>query len=166
MPPWGGRKTFWFFVLSPVGMMTAVVVGAVTLTIMTLEIACHGDRLRRIPWPPCSDNRRSPDRCSNHLGGGSNGPAVFWCESCCFPYRSSPRALISLALLKEHDINFYLAQRPPVFLLAVGVTVAMLVGMAMLIIPRLLSWAFALPLVLFEGLSPSGALKASSGAHE
>jgi len=74
--------------------------------------------------------------------------------------------LIYLLLLGEHDINFYLAERPPIFLFAAGAIVALLAVMAVLVIRRLLSWAFALPLVLFEGVGAAEALTMSAKRTE
>ena len=69
--------------------------------------------------------------------------------------------LIYVALLGDHDINFYLNQKPPVFWVALGlagVTLAALVAMLL----RLFSgWLFALPLVLFEDVDASVALRTS-----
>jgi glycerophosphoryl diester phosphodiesterase len=69
--------------------------------------------------------------------------------------------LVALLLLREHDINFYLAEQPPVFLFAAGVVAVLLVVMAVLIIRRLLSWVFALPLLLFENAGPVRSLTTS-----
>jgi glycerophosphoryl diester phosphodiesterase len=66
--------------------------------------------------------------------------------------------LIYITLLTEFDINYYLAERPPAFLLAVGLVILLVVGLASLLIPRLIGWSLALPLVLFEGVAPGEAL--------
>jgi glycerophosphoryl diester phosphodiesterase len=64
-------------------------------------------------------------------------------------------------LLSRHDINFYLAERPPAFWLAAGVgallALAGLAAGAWLYV----RWAFALPILLFEGQSTRAALRAS-----
>jgi glycerophosphoryl diester phosphodiesterase len=60
-------------------------------------------------------------------------------------------------LLRDHDINFYLAQTPPEWWLTLGIAgVAAALTLA-LGVPRLLSWALALPLVLFDGVEPGEA---------
>jgi glycerophosphoryl diester phosphodiesterase len=77
--------------------------------------------------------------------------------------------LVYLLLLTEHDINFYLAEQPPIFLFAAGVVVVLLAVMAVLIIRRLLSWAFSVPLMLFERVSPAAAPATSverTGGHK
>jgi glycerophosphoryl diester phosphodiesterase len=63
--------------------------------------------------------------------------------------------------LSEHDIYFYLKDRPPVFWLAAGIGALLLcaaLAVAMLLYVR---WAFALPILLFENQSPRAALRAS-----
>jgi len=64
-------------------------------------------------------------------------------------------------LVTEHDINFYLASRPPEFLLAAVVIGAIALAMAALLLFRLAGWALALPLLLFHGASPTAAFRDS-----
>lgn len=57
-------------------------------------------------------------------------------------------------LLREHDINYYLHARPPVFVLA-SVIVAVLVLLLTTVLARKLSsWLLILPLVIFERMRP------------
>src|SRR4051812_21257823 len=57
-------------------------------------------------------------------------------------------------LLREHDINYYLHARPPVFVLA-SVIVAVLVLLLTIVLARKLSsWLLILPLVVFERMRP------------
>jgi glycerophosphoryl diester phosphodiesterase len=71
---------------------------------------------------------------------------------------AAPFLLVAAAtawvLTSAHDINYYLAQRPPVFWLA-GTIVALL-GLAMLaaVVVKLIGWAVALPLLLFASTPP------------
>ncbi len=69
---------------------------------------------------------------------------------------------IFLALLTGADINFYLHQRPTVFWVAtflLGIIATGLVGTLGIMLVR---WAFALPLLLFEDVEPSTALRTSA----
>ncbi len=68
---------------------------------------------------------------------------------------------IYIKLLTEYDINFYLTERPPVFILAVSLTTIILIAAMSLILRLLSSWFFALPLVLFENTKVSKALSLS-----
>jgi len=64
-------------------------------------------------------------------------------------------------LLTEHDINFYLASRPPQFWIAV-LSIGAILGIMVAIALRLIvSWFLALPLVLFEDVTPNRALQSS-----
>ncbi len=152
-----------FFFLSPVGLAALVVVGAVSLAILTLEQAC----LMAIGFGETQDlHVRTIDAL---WYGARQASSVV---------RLALRILVQVLLiaapfltasglaywllLREHDIKFYLAEQPPIFLFAAGVIVTLLAVMAVLIIRRLLSWAFALPLMLFEDLSPAEALTTSA----
>ncbi|MBX3419482.1 MAG: hypothetical protein KF851_17905 [Pirellulaceae bacterium] len=64
-------------------------------------------------------------------------------------------------LLGDHDINFYLAKRPPKFYLAILVAVVVAGGGLLILLPRLASWSVALPAKLLLNLSPTKALSLS-----
>ncbi len=159
-----------FFVLSPVGLATLVVVGAVSLAILTLEQAC----MMAIGF---GETRNLHVRTTDALWFGARhawSVMILALEIfirvllIALPFLAAG-GLVYLLLLREHDINFYLAEQPPIFLIAAGAVVALLAVMAVLIIRRLLSWAFALPLVLFEGVGPAQALTTSAertGGHK
>ncbi len=69
-------------------------------------------------------------------------------------------------LLTDHDINFYLAEKPPRFWIAATLIGISLLGLAWFVGRRLLSWAIALPRMLFGGHSPAESLRASAAATE
>jgi glycerophosphoryl diester phosphodiesterase len=150
------------FILSPIGLITLVLIGAVTLAIVALEQAC----LMAIGFGETRDLRvTTPDAL--WYGARHVWPVIM------LTLRIFVRALlvalpfvvagglVYLVLLREHDINYYLTERPPTFLFTAGVIAALLAVMAVLIIKRLISWSFALPLVLFEGTRPGAAMAAS-----
>jgi glycerophosphoryl diester phosphodiesterase len=64
-------------------------------------------------------------------------------------------------LLGEHDINWYLATRPPAFLVAAGVAGLLAVIAAGIALLLLLRWTLAVPVVVFEGLGARQALRRS-----
>ncbi|MFV0361162.1 glycerophosphodiester phosphodiesterase family protein [Tropicimonas sp.] len=64
--------------------------------------------------------------------------------------------------LGEYDINYYLSHRPPEFLSALAVIAALLAAMSAILLPRLLGWALALPMVLFEDVAPRDSFAASA----
>jgi glycerophosphoryl diester phosphodiesterase len=65
------------------------------------------------------------------------------------------------AFLSQHDINYYLTDRPPVFWLAAGVGVLLLLAALAAGVWLFVRWALALPILLFEGQFARAALRAS-----
>ena len=65
-------------------------------------------------------------------------------------------------LLRYHDINFYLSRRPPEFWTAVSIAAVIVAVLAVILLWTIARWTMALPLVLFEGVSPRRALAESS----
>lgn len=66
--------------------------------------------------------------------------------------------LVYWALLRQHDINYYLSARPPEFLSAVALVALAGLGLAILLLWTISRWALALPLLLFENVRPRRAL--------
>ena len=69
-------------------------------------------------------------------------------------------------LLTDHDINFYLSEKPPRFWIAATLIGISLLGLAWFVGRRLLSWAVALPRLLFGGCSPADALRMSAAVTD
>jgi glycerophosphoryl diester phosphodiesterase len=65
-------------------------------------------------------------------------------------------------LLRQYDINYYLAVRPPVFWVAAVIAGLLLVALAAVLVRTIASWALALPLLLFENAEPRQALGESA----
>ena len=57
-------------------------------------------------------------------------------------------------LITDHDINYYLSERPPAFWLAALVIAGLLLAMLALVVRKLIGWSLALPLILFGDVSP------------
>ena len=64
-------------------------------------------------------------------------------------------AAIAWFLLTDYDINYYLTEKPPVFLVAAAIIGLLLLIMLVLLLRKLLSWSLALPLLLFTNVSPA-----------
>jgi glycerophosphoryl diester phosphodiesterase len=77
--------------------------------------------------------------------------------------------LTYLALLRAHDINYYLARRPPEFWIAGAIVVLIVVGIIAAVVRTVARWALAMPLLLFEKVHPrhalAGSAKRTSGSH-
>ncbi len=76
-----------------------------------------------------------------------------------------PFVLIACAfyysLLREYDINYYLNERPSEFKVAVAVGAALIAALACIVLRLYSGWFLALPLVLFDQVRASDALRAS-----
>ena len=58
--------------------------------------------------------------------------------------------VLTYAVFLSHDINYYLAERPPVFWLAAGIGMLVLLAALAAGMWLYVRWAFALPILLFE----------------
>ena len=67
-------------------------------------------------------------------------------------------------LLRTYDINYYLTEKPPEFLVAAIIGGLLLTVMALWIIIRIADWLLALPMVLFEEMGGKQAMRASKEA--
>lgn len=68
---------------------------------------------------------------------------------------------IYFAFLTEFDINYYLFQRPPVFLWSSAASILLVLAMGWVLFRIFAGWIMALPLVLVDRQTPSQALKRS-----
>lgn len=146
-----------YLLLRPVGLVGLLVVAALTLAIVALEQACLmalvGD----------SNTRRDVRSVSAILFGLRRTLPITN-----FLIRLIARVLLIVVpflaaaagiyyvLLREHDINYYLAQRPTQFWVAAALGAVLLAGLMAMLVPRLIAWSFSLPGILFEGQSPAG----------
>jgi glycerophosphoryl diester phosphodiesterase len=69
--------------------------------------------------------------------------------------------LTYLIFLSQHDIYFYLKERPPTFWVAAGIGVVLLLAAAAVVMFFYVRWAFALPILLFENQYSRAVLRAS-----
>ncbi len=152
-----------FFALSPLGLLTIIVVGAIILAVLVLELAC----LMIIGFGAAQKTRIGALEAFR-LVAGMAVPIVF------AGMRVLGRVLLLAApflaagggvflwLLTDYDINYYLAETPPVFWAAVGLIGVILLAMAGVLLPRLLGWLYAIPLLVLEGASGSEVLRRST----
>ena len=149
-------------IFSPAGALAALLIGALVLTLQLLGYAALLIPARSL------------------LGGGtcdvaSVFPRLFPALPCLL--RLSLRFLLWLAvaslpfaglialiyhfLLGGHDINFYLAEKPPVFLIAVSLAVVVM-SFHLLAMARIATgWVHALPLAIFHREKPDAAIRIS-----
>lgn len=70
-------------------------------------------------------------------------------------------AVLAFLQLRQHDINYYLDAKPPAFLLACGLALIILIGLAVTLLHQAIGWYFAMPLVLFGHEKPAAAHRIS-----
>jgi len=150
------------FLLSPLGLLYAVLFGTVAAALLLLEqagimvlaaLGCSPER------PPVKEMLRAVFRKSWRVGQ-LGGVVVLLLTLTFVPFVLLVLLTHSL-LLSQHDIYFYLTDRPPTFWLAAGIGVvifatALAVGMFLYV-----RWSLALPILLFENQPARGALRAS-----
>ena len=150
------------FFIHPAGLACVLIVGAVGLSIIAMEqaalmaIAGEAREGRRI-------NARmalwlTARRAGSILGLAARSvaramlPAAAFLAGC---------GAVYAALLGSHDINYYLAARPPVFWVAAALAGGLAVVFGCVLFRMVTGWGLALQLLLFEGVPASGALRAS-----
>ena len=70
--------------------------------------------------------------------------------------------LVYLALLRDHDINYYLSVRPREWTIALTLVGVLAVPLVALLLRTVARWAFSLPLLIFERMSPRQSLAESA----
>ncbi len=151
-----------FFFLSPVGAVTLIVIAAGIIAVTALEIAC----LMTIAMGAREAARVSvPDALRYSLSRAwpvirVAARLVIRVLLIALPFVIAAAA-VAWWLLTEHDINFYLSNRPPEFIAAALAIGLILLGMLVVLVPKLVAWSLVLPLVLFEDVRPADSFAAS-----
>jgi glycerophosphoryl diester phosphodiesterase len=152
-----------FFFTTPVGVITLIFGSALIIAISAIEAACLMTiglgRTQGVTISAWAALRfaaaRSHDvlRLTVHM--------VLRVLAGLIPFVLAAGA-VYLTLLRDHDINYYLAMHPPQFWIAIGIVVPLAMLLLVLVVRTAARWALALPLVLFEGVSPRKALGISA----
>ena len=159
-----------FFLTRPVGVLTLILGGALVAGIAALEMAC----LMAIGIAVAKGGSLTAKEA---LAFGAAGAfqvlrlaanMVVRLLAGLLPFLLAAGAAY-WALLRDYDINYYLAVRPPAFWAAAAIAAVLIVALALLLVRTIARWALALPLVLFEDVVPRRALgesgRRSTGAH-
>jgi glycerophosphoryl diester phosphodiesterase len=151
----------WFF-LRPIGWIALVLLGAGNIAIIAIEqaalmtIALAASQGRRVSvWSALvfAAHRAWPVL---YVTARMVVIGLLWAA----PFLAAAGG-VCLALLTEFDINFYLDQKPPAFWTAAAIIGALACVLLVVLVRLLAGWVFALPLLLFEGIAPSAALRTS-----
>lgn len=151
-----------YFLIHPLGWFTMIIVGGAVIGISALETGALmtlvlGD-LRGRPINAFSvlkfiyENSMQIVRMTSRM--------VARLLLVCAPFIAVAGAIF-LIFLTKYDINFYLTEKPPVFVVCVGAIGFILFAMLSVVIRKLCRWAMALPCLLFEGMSPEQSLRVS-----
>lgn len=150
------------FILHPFGLTAMVIVGAVLLgvwfseqgVLMTVGFGAVEDR--RVTW---LEGVRYVIRHATHLVNLA-GRIIARLLLLAVPFFAAVGG-VYLLFLGKHDINFYLADKPPEFWWAVGLTGLLLAGLGIVVLRRVASWILTIPMVLFDARNGKQALRES-----
>jgi glycerophosphoryl diester phosphodiesterase len=151
------------FALSPVGLLALAAAAAAHIAVLAVDEAC----LMEIGFGAIRKTRVG--FVSAVVWGAARFAPILAVTArlvvrvmlLCAPFLAAA-ALVYWLLLTDFDINYYLEERPPAFLVAAIVIASILSVMGALLVRASASWVYALPLLLFENLEPSRALRASA----
>ena len=151
-----------FFLLGPAGWVSLIVVGALWVTIFSVELAALMAILS-------ADAEQHVEVLGVLRVVASKAWAIVQVAArlivvtclACLPFVVIAGGVYWL-LLTRYDINYYLQEKPPQFLLACGVGGVLLIGCIGVLMWLATRWIFALPLVVFEQVRPAEALRVSS----
>ncbi len=151
------------FLLSPAGLLYAAVVGVGALALAQCEQA----GLMSVAALNQSDRRLTTRRALAVLAVSffrvlRLGAVRLVALVLVFAPFAAIAGLAYLAFLTRHDVNYYLAERPPEFYAAAGVGGLLLLGALAVGVWLYVRWAFALPVLLFEGRFATAALRESA----
>ncbi len=147
-----------YFLLSPLGTVSLVVVAALAIAIVALEsaslmaIAAATGRGRYLGT--VNALKFAAFRTARILSFTAR--LVIRLLLIVLPFLAAAAAVAWL-LLTDYDINYYLSERPPVFTWAAVIIAVLLLAMTVVVVRRLLDWTLAFPLVVFGGTAPAKA---------
>ncbi len=154
-----------FFFMSPSGLIALVVVGSSILGILFAEISA----LMVVGFGATEDRRISYLEAMGHAYRHARellvlaGSVILRLLALAVPFLLAA-VLVAKLTLGSHDINYYLANRPPEMILAVSLGIVLGLVFLTLLLRRLASWLLALPMVLFSGQRAGVALRKSAQA--
>ena len=151
-----------YFLLEPVGWICVIIVGALWLGIFAFEQAALMGILyakiqgRHMSWVDALQFALANSRPVLYVSARLMGFMLLAIA----PFLAVA-GVIYLTLLTQYDINYYLTEQPPAFLLALALGAIIVTAITSIILRLVTGWFFALPLVLFEDVKASRALSIS-----
>jgi len=159
-----------FFFTTPAGIATLILGGSLIVAITALETACLMAVGLGLKQGVTLNARTALRFGAVHAAGVLRLTAhmVLRILVGLVPFAAAA-GLTYLLLLRDHDINYYLAQHPPQFWAAAAIVAIIAISLVLLLLRTIARWALAMPLVLFESVSPRRALgesaRRASGSH-
>ena len=151
------------FLVSLPGLAFVLLAAALTLTSVYAElaglmhIAAGAGRGRPVSWRDALATALYALPRLLHLALWQVGILLAWL----LPL-AAVAALVYKTLLGAHDINWYLTERPPVFLAALGIGATLALAALAILLRYLIDWALTVPLCLYEGSRGRQALRRSA----
>lgn len=150
-----------YFFLAPTGWLCLIAAGVLWIGITAAELAA----LLAVLTPEQGQRVRVPDAIRFATGSAPRfAPVIARILSVTLlavaPFLAVA-AVVYAMLLTEHDINYYLKETPPAFQAAVVIGGVIVVLMSGVVLHLATGWLFALPIVLFEEVSPGTVLRLS-----
>lgn len=152
-----------FFILSPMGLIAVAVVGTVAGAIYFAQISamlCIAVAAQSGLHPGPVGALRFVARRTHALMGLAVR-ALLRLSLVAVPVVAGV-AGVYLLLLTRYDIYFYLTVKPPEYWIAVVTAGALAAVGAFFVIRWLLRWSFAIPILMFEAVGPTSALREST----
>jgi len=145
-----------YFLLTPSGIAILILFGGLLITIMAFEQASM------MVVCGCSIKSLHIDIMQAFYFTARRAPKIFYYTIhlivrlliLILPFLVAGSA-VAWFLITDYDINYYLSEKPPQFLVAATLIGLILAVMLSVLIPKLLSWSLTLPLILFGDVSPS-----------
>ncbi|MCW8984401.1 MAG: glycerophosphoryl diester phosphodiesterase membrane domain-containing protein [Thermoanaerobaculales bacterium] len=150
------------FLLHPFGMAALVVIAAVSLGVLFAEtgqlmvIGFGAVQDRHLTWLDALLYAYRRAAALVHLAGAG----VVRLLLISVPFLVAGGGVYWL-LVRTHDINYYLARKPPEFMAAVVGVGFLLAVLGLIVVSKIASWLLALPMVLFERMGGKQALQTS-----
>ncbi|MGD8375947.1 MAG: glycerophosphodiester phosphodiesterase family protein [Acidobacteriota bacterium] len=153
------------FLIHPTGIAALVIVGAVSLGILfaeqgvlvTIGLAAAGGQ--RVTWLDALLHVAGRFPVLVRLGGRM----VVRLALLAVPFAAGMGG-VQLVFLRKHDINFYMARRPPEFHAALVLDLLLLGILGVLVVRRLAAWLLAVPGIVSRRQPARAALRASERA--
>jgi glycerophosphoryl diester phosphodiesterase len=150
------------FFLTPVGLACVLVGGGFLVVLASLELAVllllvrsgHPPKKGMVASAFMQAGRALPSLLAVGIQLVARVLAIIAPFAACL-------AAIAWVFLREHDINYYLAMRPPEFARAVLLAAPLIVVLAAVLLRRASDWIFVLPLVLFARTPPTAVFRES-----